>query len=120
MARSVTNSINNAKSRYTQGGSTEEFRNRLGWWERDVFMLERSDDDLLITISPKYDRRPDTLAYDLYGNAISGWVILQYNHIVDVNEEFRAGKQIRVPEPTRAAFDMFNKPTGGVTPSEQR
>jgi hypothetical protein len=113
----ITNSADNIKSRYTQGGETERFENRLGWWERDIDTLKKSSDDLLVTIAPKYDRRPDAFAADYFGRTDLEWIVLQFNSIVDINEEFRSGKKIRVPVADRALFDFLNKSTGGVTPS---
>ena len=100
-------SVESRDSRYTQGGETERFEERLGWWERDLF----------IQIAPQYDKRPDKMATDLFGRPTLMWIILQFNSIVDINEEFRAGKTIRVPEPSRAQLTFLNKATGGVTPA---
>lgn len=109
------NSVENAKSRYTQGGETERFQQRLGWWERDT-SLRFADDDVIVNISPKYDRRPDLFASDYFGSSLLQWVVLQFNNIVDINEEFLAGKQIRVPNQQRVLFDFLNKRTGGIPP----
>ena len=113
------NSTDSRDSRYTQGGETEKFEERLGWWERDLDSFLEQTDDVFVTIAPQYDRRPDKMASDMFGRSTAMWVILQYNSIVDINEEFRAGKRIRVPEPSRAQFTILNKPTGGVTPSTE-
>lgn len=113
----VRNSTQNSKSRYTQGGDTETFQRRLGWWERDLENFQHADDDVFITIANKYDRRPDVLAADYFGSAQLMWLVLQYNSIVDINEEFLAGKRIRLPNTSRALFSMLNKSTGGVPPS---
>jgi hypothetical protein len=54
-----------------------------------------------------YDRRPDLLAYDVYGRADFEWVILQYNNIVDVNEEFVTGATIIMPNRMRIIGDIM-------------
>lgn len=113
------NSVENIKSRYTQGGDTESYEKRLGWWERDLDTVKRKNNDITITLAPKYDRRPDVFAADYLGRSDLEWVVLQFNTIVDINVEFRAGKQIRMPSSERVLFDFLNKGPGGVTPRTQ-
>lgn len=108
------NSVQNRDSRYVQGGVSETFQERLGWWERDVEGLLHAATDIRMKIPPKYDRRPDRLAFDMYGRSSLMWLVLQYNNIVDINEEFISGKEIRLPDPSRATFSFLNKRTGGV------
>lgn len=110
------NSVESRDSRLVQGGDTDRYENRLGWWERDLDMFQQNTSDLVVTIAPKYDRRPDKMATDFFGRPTLMWILLQYNSIVDINEEFVAGKKIRVPEPSRAQFTFLNKTTGGVSP----
>jgi hypothetical protein len=52
-----------------------------------------------LIIQPKYDRRPDLLAYDLYGSARLWWVFVHYNRniIKDPIMDFTSGKTIEVP-----------------------
>ena len=52
-----------------------------------------------IVIQPKYNRRPDLLAFDLYGNARLWWVFVHYNRniIKDPIMDFISGKTIEVP-----------------------
>lgn len=107
-------SVQNRESRYVQGGETETFENRLGWWERDLDTFQEDATDIFITISPQFDKRPDRLAFQMYGRASLQWLVLQYNSIVDINEEFLSGKTIRLPDPSRATFSFLNKRTGGV------
>lgn len=107
-----TSSVNKRNSRYVQGGTTTTFPLRLGFWERLVLLED--DDDIFHTITNRQDRRPDLVADDLYGKPDLAWLVLQFNNIVDLNLEFRAGTEIRLPIPDRAFFDMLNRPTGGV------
>lgn len=57
-------------------------------------------DDILYTIGPQYQYRPDLLAYDLYGDANLWWVFTQRN--LDVLEDpvfdFTIGKKIYLPK----------------------
>ena len=105
------NSVEHRDSRYVQGGTTTTHPNRLGWWERRVF--ERDDSDEEYTIEEQYHNRPDLLAYDKYGSPHQQTFILQYNHILDMLEEFVTGKVILLPTPQRLALDITTLPTGG-------
>ena len=107
----IDNSTENTNSRYVQGGTTEIYTNRLGWWERRE--LPRSDDDVRLTVRPKEAGRPDLISYRLYGKAIYAWVVLQYNNIIDVEEELVAGAEIFLPSQQRLILDIVTKPAGG-------
>ncbi len=107
-----TSSVNKRNSRYVQGGTTTTFPDRLGWWDRLVMLSD--DDDLSITITNSQDRRPDVIAFDIYGKAEFAWVVMQFNNIVDENLELQAGTIIRLPTPDRLFFDMLNRPSGGA------
>lgn len=107
-----TNVVNKKYSRYTQGGeSTISKDNRVKWWER--YTIEKNSDDLTIEILPRFNKRPDRLAFELYNKPELGWLVLQYNTIIDINEEFVTGKFIKAPHPDRVVFDIINKQTGG-------
>lgn len=81
--------------RFIHGGTPTVKGNRIGWWERRIF--ERSPLDVPFVITKRYDRRPDLLAYDLYGRANLMWFVLQYNNISDVNTEFIEGTELTLP-----------------------
>lgn len=100
-------------SRYVQGGTVERFPTRLGWWERRTFAS--SPTDIEVTIDRKYAQRPDLMAYDAYGKPWLAWVILQYNNIVDINEEFISGKVIKLPTNFRVNTEFLTN-TQNVTP----
>ena len=99
------------KSRYTQGGISDKYANRVGWWERRV--IQEDDNDLKITVRPDEDRRPDKVAYRLYRDPTLAWVVLQFNKIVDIETEFRAGTDLRAPTERRVYLDILNQPIGG-------
>jgi len=98
-------------SRYTQGGTADIYPTRVGWWERRV--LEKDDTDIFIEISPGEDRRADMIAYNIYKRANLGWVVLQFNHIVDPEVELTVGTTIRLPSLRRLTLDILSRPTGG-------
>lgn len=52
-----------------------------------------------MTITQKYHRRPDVLAYDLYGDARYWWIFTLFNRnsIVDPINDFILGLRIVVP-----------------------
>jgi hypothetical protein len=62
-----------------------------------------SDETRTIEIPNKYDRRPDLLAHDLYGNNRVWWLFAHYNREVlkDPLNDFRAGLHIVVPKKFR-------------------
>lgn len=51
-------------------------------------------------IEPKYNRRPDLMAYDLYGSAEYWWIIPLLNRSVikDPLFDFTEGKEVFVPD----------------------
>lgn len=107
----MASSVKNTKSRYVWGGTTDVHQTRLGWWERRN--IAKSDTDFTMSLAPRYHKRPDLLAYDLYGDAKLQSLILQYNNILDINVEFVTGASITVPTSSRVLFDIINQPTGG-------
>ena len=60
-------------------------------------------DDLLYSIEPQYNYRPDLLAYDLYGSSKLWWVFTQRNLDVlsDPVYDFRVGTSIYLPKNSR-------------------
>ena len=56
--------------------------------------------DMLFTIPPQYEYRPDLLAYDLYGNADLWWVfaVRNPNTLVDPLWDFIADTVIYLPQ----------------------
>lgn len=95
-------------SRMLNGGRTEIKGNKLGWWERKTFDKNTSN-DIRVIIPDVYDKRPDLLAYAIYGKPNLFWLVLQYNDIVDVEEEFRSGKEIFLPSRVRVLSGLVNK-----------
>ncbi len=92
-------------TRYSQGGTVELSGNKIAWWERRVY--EKSVNDVSVTISPRYSRRPDLLAYDLYGTPMLAWFILQYNTISDINAEFVEGAKFTLPTKSRLFGELL-------------
>jgi len=98
--RVPVSSANDATSRYVMGGATDQLNpGFLDWWEETIF--PPALDDIPFTITRKYDKRPDLLAYDTYGKDKKMWLILQYNNIQDINTEFVEGKEILLMSPQR-------------------
>jgi len=98
-------------TRQVQGGLSDVYPTRLGWWER--YPMDHRDDDIIYTIPAEFNKRPDKVSYDIYGRATYSWLVLQYNSIVDINLEFVTGKEIRLPTLERLTFNILNKQTGG-------
>lgn len=93
-----------AAGRYVQGGRVESLPKRIGWWERKV--LPRHPSDATFIITPKYHKRPDLIAYDLYGSPRLTWLVLQYNNILDINVEFVEGQTITLPTKIRVYSEL--------------
>jgi len=99
-------------SRYTQGGLA--YYNKAGkvkWWER--YNVAPADDDIEVEVLPRFEHRPDRIAYEIYGKSEFAWIVLQTNHIVDIQEELLVGRVLTLPSPSRVLFDITNKKTGG-------
>lgn len=107
-----TSVVYTKNSRYTNGGTTEIDGNFASWWERTTFSSDVSDVEY--TLERRYEGRPDMLASVLYGDSSLWWVILQYNHILDINTEFVAGTILTIPTADRVQKDFLNGKTGGV------
>lgn len=62
--------------------------------------VSAESDDFLYTIQPQYSRRPDLLAFDIYGDAGLWWVFIQRNLDVlqDPILDFVPGKKIYLPK----------------------
>ena len=110
MARN-NNAVFQKNGRYVQGGITDVFHSRLGWWERAVF--EQRTDDVITHVRPGESGRPWLISYRIYNQDSLGWLVLQHNNIVDINEELIPGKRIRLPAPSRVSLSILVNPTGG-------
>jgi len=103
----ATRSDQQQYSRYSVGGTTTINGNNIAWWERNTFAT--SPDDVPITIVRKYSRRPELMAFDVYGRASLQWFILQYNNILDVNTEFVEGTTIMLPTRVRLFTTLLTR-----------
>ena len=107
MPKHSSRSTDRRNSRYVQGGSTDQFPDRLGFWVRRAFPQDNTDE--FFTLTPRYDRRPWLLAFDKYHEVELMWFILQYNTILDINTEFVTGKVILLPTATRVRIDLLSR-----------
>lgn len=107
-----TNSTDNRNSRMVQGGLTDIYDNRLGWWEKRKFT--KQDDDYVLTVLEHEQGRPDLVSMRAYGKAIYAWVVLQYNNIVDPETELVTNTVIVMPTYQRLMLDIITKPEGGT------
>lgn len=62
--------------------------------------IPRVADDIIFTITPTYQYRPDNLAYDLYGDAKLWWVFAMRNKntLIDPIWDFTTGTTIFLPK----------------------
>lgn len=98
-------------SRYVQGGLTDIYNNRLGWWQKRV--LSKQDDDSIFAILDNEKARPDLISQRAYGKPTYAWLVMQYNDIIDPEVELIPGKIIRLPTQARLILDIITKPEGG-------
>ena len=63
-----------------------------------------SQETTSIVIQPKYNKRPDLLAFDMYGSARLWWVFAHYNRdtLTDPIMDFISGTRIVAPKIYRA------------------
>ena len=76
--------------------------NRLGIWVPRAIPASASDQ--LVTITQKYNLRPDLMAHDIYGDARLWWVFAQRNPnslASDPLGNFTSGLAIFIPDPIR-------------------
>lgn len=107
----TTNSTDFYNSRYVQGGVTDRYNTRLGWWEKQD--IPTATDDMRIVVGTNEAGRPDLLAYRLYKKPELGWLVLQFNNIVDPTIELFAGKQLIMPSLSRVLLNILITPAGG-------
>lgn len=107
-----TNSVYTKNSRYVHGGNTEVDGKFIQWWDRKKFPYDNSD--VFYTLEKTYEGRPDKLASIFYQDSSVWWLILQYNNILDLNDEFVAGVVLRMPTKDRLQKDLLTGKSGGV------
>ena len=95
-------------TRYNSGGFSEISPLKVQWWERKLFEKEEFS-DRKFTITAQYKFRPDLLSQLFFRRPDLGWVILQYNNIVDLMEELDVGKEIVVPATSRVLGTLLDE-----------
>jgi len=100
-------------TRYTRGGTADVYTTRVGWWERVEMVSDATDNFYVVTRDT--ERRPDLIAYDTYGDPAYAWLVLQFNNIVDINEELVSGVTIKLPTSSRLNTVLLANSSGGNT-----
>lgn len=75
--------------------------------------MVKDSTDIRLVVAPNEIARPDLISYRAYGRSDLTWLVLQYNNIVDVNEEIIVGKELVLPAFERLALDILTQPVGG-------
>lgn len=101
-------SVKKKNSRYVQGGVSEVGERFIRWWERDVLPRDVIS-DFSFDIINVYAGNPDLIAYDYYGRDDLGWLVLQYNNVVDINEELAVGKTVILPSRDRVFYELLSR-----------
>ena len=70
--------------------------------------IPAADDDIIYTIEPQYNYRPDLLAFDLYGSAKLWWVFAQRNMDVvkDPVFDIESGTKIFLPKQSNLKSEL--------------
>jgi hypothetical protein len=95
-------------NRYVSGGYAEIETLKVKWWERKIFPKEDFSDRRFV-ITKDFEFRPDLISNEFFGRPDLGWLILQYNNIVDIMEELAVGKEIIVPDRARTLRTLLTK-----------
>ena len=79
--------------------NTSVNRKYLDLFQPVIEQDELDQDQTTMVIQPKHHKRPDLLAYDLYGNSRLWWIFVHYNRdtIKDPIMDFKSGTKIQVP-----------------------
>lgn len=88
-------------TRMSSGGEVETIGNLLGWWEKRSLPRDHST-DFTIILGETLHKRPHLVAHKYFGDSRLFWLVLQYNNIVDIEEEFVKGAEIILPTKNRA------------------
>jgi hypothetical protein len=80
-----------SQTKYTRNGALGIFSPRF---------IPETEDDILYTIEPVYNYRPDLLAFDVYETPKLWWVFAQRNMDIlkDPVFDFKTGTQIYLPK----------------------
>ena len=70
--------------------------------------------DIKMVVTKRYAGRPDLVAYDVYGRTTLMWVVLQYNTILDITEDFVEGTQITLPTRSRLFSELLTGKASAV------
>jgi hypothetical protein len=98
-------SLNNKNCRMVRGGTTEISGQFLGYWDKATFPTDNIT-DVKFTITSDYAFRADKISYKLYGRDDFQWLVLQYNNIVDINEELTVGSVLILPSYARTLYNL--------------
>jgi|TARA_R110002074_G_scaffold106530_4_gene230111 hypothetical protein len=74
----------------------------------EIRPIPAADDDIIYTIEPQYNYRPDLLAFDLYGSAKLWWVFAQRNMDVvkDPVFDIESGTKIFLPKQSNLKSEL--------------
>lgn len=101
-------SLKSKYSRFVTTGTAVMDGIFLGWWEKKHIPSDPNDDiEVLITTDVAY--RPDKISKLMYDRDDLGPIVLQYNNIIDINEELAPGKVIVLPSYDRMFFNILVK-----------
>lgn len=85
------------RSPYATTPVVNKFITYLDVW--DYITINPTDDDELITLEPKFNQRPDLLAYEYYNDTRLWWVfaVRNPNVLVDPVYDLTTGTELYIP-----------------------
>lgn len=85
-------------TRYTGGLISKNRSNQDFLILRKPLQLLESDGDIFITVTQEYEKRPDLVSSQVYGDPDLWWVIYEFNGIRDPFFDLKAGQLLRIPQ----------------------
>lgn len=98
-------SLSNKNCRLVRGGSAKQEGIFVGYWNKIKFPTDKIT-DVKFTITADYAFRPDKISYKMYGRDDFQWLVLQYNNIIDINEELTIGTVLILPSYSRTLYNL--------------
>ena len=96
----MAKTVYDTKSNYALTGINRKY---LGIYQPPLTNDSLSEETITLIIQPKFNKRPDLMAFEMYGSAKLWWVYAHYNRdkLVDPIMDFISGTKIVAPKTYR-------------------
>lgn len=99
-------SLDNKYSRFVATGSAKMDGIFLSYWD-NITIPDNPSDDIIVMITSEVAYRPDKIAKIVYDREDLMSIILQYNNIIDINEELGVGVKLKLPSYDRMFLEIL-------------